>query len=200
MSHLLLITGGARSGKSHFAELLARQAQLPVTYLATAQVGDEEMAKRVEKHRQSRPGHWGLIEEPYKILQVLQEQAEKESVILLDCVTLWLSNLLLQEVSSFTASWTIAEQERALAKLITEVQAVSELALRIKPQVILVTNEVGQGIVPDHPLSRLYRDLAGRANQILAQASEKTYLIVAGYPLEIKTSGEALLRNLTREG
>lgn len=199
MSDLTLVTGGARSGKSRFAELLAKHSQLPVTYIATAQVRDEEMAQRIEKHRQSRPAHWALIEEPYDIPKVLQDRTQGEGTILLDCVTLWLSNLLLQEMSRFATEPAIEEQDRIMSNILAKVQEVGDLARRIQPKVILVTNEVGQGIVPDNHLSRFYRDLAGRANQILALASKKTYLVVAGYPLEIKTSGEALIRKYTEE-
>lgn len=199
MSGLILVTGGARSGKSRFAELLAQATELPVTYVATAQTEDEEMARRVEKHRLRRPGHWGLVEEPYDLRQVLRQHAEDHGVLLVDCITLWLSNLLLREISPFSSPLTVDDQEKIMATLLTSVQEVADLAVQILPQVILVTNEVGQGIVPEYPLSRLYRDLSGKANQLLAQASENTYLVVAGYPLEIKTTGEALLRKLARE-
>lgn len=199
MSNLTLITGGARSGKSRFAELLAKHSQLPVTYIATAQIWDEEMAKRVEKHRQRRPAHWTLIEEPYEIRTTLERLATTETAVLLDCVTLWLSNLLLREMSGLAAEPSGEEQDKIMNQILAEVEEVSKIAQRIQPEVIMVTNEVGQGIVPDNPLARLYRDLTGRANQILALASERTFLVVAGYPLEIKTTGEALIRKYTRE-
>lgn len=199
VSRLTLITGGARSGKSHFAELLAQAAHLQVTYVATAQTEDEEMARRVEKHRLRRPSHWGLVEEPYDLRHVLRQHAGDRGLLLVDCITVWLSNLLLREISPFSSPMTVDEQENAMDTLLRSVQEVAELAVQIQPQVILVTNEVGQGIVPEYPLSRLYRDLSGKANQLLAQASENTYLVIAGYPLEIKTAGEALLRKLARE-
>ena len=188
MANVILVTGGARCGKSSFAELLARQAELPVTYIATAQIRDEEMAVRVAQHKQSRPAGWRLIEEPLRINSSLLTLAEEKGVILIDCVTLWLTNLLL-------ANWPGIEQD-----ILNEVREVADVAGRIRPTVIFVSNEVGSGIVPDNPLARSYRDLAGRANQILAQAAEAVYLVVAGYPVEIKQRGQELLASLRRGG
>ncbi len=184
MGNFTLVTGGARSGKSRFAELLATHSRLPVTYIATAQIQDQEMADRVEKHRQSRPTEWNLIEEPYHIKETLLSIKEKPGLILLDCVTIWLSNLLL------------ASSNPEEAAILTEVQKLAQTAAQIFPKVIFVTNEVGQGIVPDNPLARAYRDLAGRANQILAEAATSVYFVVAGYPLEIKHQGQQLLDTL----
>lgn len=188
MSEFILVTGGARSGKSSFAELIAKNANLPVTYIATAQVKDEEMAERVNKHRQQRPGHWKLVEEPFQVKKVLEELNQDQGVILLDCVTLWLSNLLFE-----------AEELNPLeceSKILYEVQAVAHLAQEIVPTVILVTNEVGQGIVPENHLARAYRDIAGRANQILAKAAQEVYMVIAGYPVEIKQPGQTILDRL----
>ncbi|MFZ3100921.1 MAG: bifunctional adenosylcobinamide kinase/adenosylcobinamide-phosphate guanylyltransferase [Desulfitobacteriaceae bacterium] len=184
MGNFTLVTGGARSGKSRFAELLATYSGLPVTYIATAQIRDQEMADRVEKHRQSRPPEWNLIEEPYQIKETLLSLKETPCLILLDCVTLWLSNLLL------------ASSNPEEAAILTEVQEVAQIAAQITPKVIFVTNEVGEGIVPNNPLARAYRDLAGRANQLLAEAASAVYFVVAGYPLEIKRQGQQLLDTL----
>ncbi|TGE34671.1 bifunctional adenosylcobinamide kinase/adenosylcobinamide-phosphate guanylyltransferase [Desulfosporosinus sp. Sb-LF] len=197
MSQFTLITGGARSGKSSFAELLAASANCPVTYIATAQVWDEEMAQRVKKHQKQRPSTWQLIEEPLNIRDTLIRLKDENGVILLDCVTLWLTNLLLAEQAESSnqdeASPTIEGQILAM------VQEVALLAQEIKPQVLFVTNEVGQGIVPENPLARAYRDLSGRSNQILAQCADQVYLVVAGFPMEIKHSGEKLLASLLKE-
>ncbi|KLU58824.1 bifunctional adenosylcobalamin biosynthesis protein CobU [Peptococcaceae bacterium CEB3] len=198
MSRLILVTGGARSGKSRLAEDLAVQAGLPVTYLATAQIRDEEMARRVAKHRSARPTHWSLIEEPYEPARALRSLAEaRESVVLMDCVTLWLSNLLLRlwPGEEVIGRDTLPPnfQARAEAEILPKVEELAGIARELPAGFICVTNEVGQGIVPDQPLSRLYRDLAGQSNQILAQAADGVYLVVAGYPLEIKRSGTTLL-------
>ncbi len=198
MSNLTLITGGARSGKSSFAELLAAYPRLPVVYIATAQVYDGEMELRVKKHREQRPSDWDLVEEPLAISSVLEKYRKEQVVLLLDCVTLWLTNLLLSEYSEEFEGNPFAQDEKEQI-ILDQVRAVAHLAQEIVPQVIMVTNEVGQGIVPDNPLSRAYRDLAGRTNQILGHAASKVYSVVAGYPIEIKESGQALLDSLNRE-
>ena len=199
MSKLILVTGGARSGKSGFAELLAAHPKKPVTYIATAQVYDDEMALRVKKHQQQRPFDWGLVEEPLAVPKVLENLKDYDGVVLLDCVTLWLTNLLLANYPETTPEGTLKDpfDYDATEKNILEmVRKASLLAQEIKPQVIMVTNEVGQGIVPGDPLSRVYRDLAGRANRILSEAAQRVYLVVAGYPIEIKESGQALIQSL----
>ena len=203
MSQFTLITGGARSGKSHFAELVAAQSKRPVIYIATAQIWDEEMALRVKKHQEQRPSNWRLIEEPLNIRDTLFKLKDEDVVILLDCVTLWLSNLLLarqaehEEQKDGTNDIDIITDVETL--FLATVQDVAHLAREIKPTVIFVTNEVGQGIVPENPLARAYRDLAGRSNQILAQSADHVYMVNAGLPLEIKQSGEKLLASLLKE-
>lgn len=213
MSQFTLVTGGARSGKSRFAELLAAHAKRPVIYIATAQIWDEEMALRVKKHQQQRPSNWRLIEEPRNIRDTLIQLKDEDVVILLDCVTLWLTNLLLAgQVQPTTPSCPDGEEfplnlqnnndlfnNKLEPQLLDIVKNVAQLAREIKPQVIFVTNEVGQGIVPENPLSRAYRDLAGRGNQILAQSADQVYMVVAGIPMEIKHSGEKLLASLLKE-
>lgn len=191
MSQFTLITGGARSGKSRFAELLAAHAKRPVIYIATAQIWDEEMALRVKKHQQQRPSTWRLIEEPRNIRDTLLQLKDEDGVILLDCVTLWLTNLLLADGDLFNN-----ELEPQILDIVKDV---AQLAREIKPQVIFVSNEVGQGIVPEYPLARAYRDLAGRSNQILAHSADQVYMVVAGFPMEIKHSGEKLLASLLKE-
>lgn len=202
MSNFVLITGGARSGKSRFAELLAAHPGQPVVYIATAQIYDEEMALRVKKHQNQRPSHWSLVEEPLALASVLNNYALEKAVLLVDCVTLWLTNLLLLKYPEdttlqgreYTQALYAIEQE-----ILEQVRNVARIAQDITPQVIMVTNEVGDGIVPDNPLSRVYRDLAGRANQILGQGATQVYSVVAGYPMEIKSTGQALLDALQRE-
>ena len=201
MSAFTLVTGGARSGKSRFAELLAAEPKRPVIYIATAQIWDQEMALRVKKHQQQRPSTWRLIEESHSIGETLIQLKDEDVVILLDCVTLWLTNLLLAGAKESPQS---LQNEPTLSdlvecKILETVYKVAQLAHEIKPQVIFVTNEVGQGIVPENPLSRAYRDLAGRSNQILAHSADQVYMVVAGLPMEIKHSGEKLLASLFKE-
>lgn len=213
ISQFTLITGGARSGKSQFAELLAAHAKRPVIYIATAQIWDEEMALRVKKHQLQRPDTWRLIEEPVNICETLFQLKDQDGVILLDCVTLWLTNLLLAgQAHPPTPSCPDGEDvplslpkdhdvfnNELEPQILDMVKEVANLAREIRPQVIFVSNEVGQGIVPEYPLARAYRDLAGRSNQILAHSADQVYMVVAGYPMEIKHSGEKLLASLLKE-
>lgn len=213
ISEFTFITGGARSGKSRFAELIAAHAKRPVIYIATAQIWDEEMALRVKKHQLQRPATWRLIEEPRNVRETLIKLKDEDGVILLDCVTLWLTNLLLAGQSQPVPPSCPDGEEFPLElqndsdsfnnelepQILDIVKNVAQLAKEIKPQVIFVSNEVGQGIVPENPLARAYRDLAGRSNQILAQSAEQVYMVVAGFPIEIKHSGEKLLASLLKE-
>ena len=209
MSKFTLITGGARSGKSTFAELLAAQAKSKVIYIATARIWDGEMALRVKKHQEQRPSSWLLIEEPLNVQDTLTQLKDEEGVVLLDCVTLWLTNLLLagqveQSNHSDQSAPSDLQNSRHIynhlePQILATVQDVARLAQEIKPKVIFVTNEVGQGIVPENPLGRAYRDLAGRSNQILARSADHVYMVVAGLPMDLKHSGEKLLASLLKE-
>ncbi len=191
MGELILVTGAARSGKSSFAEKLAAGLGSQVAYIATAQAFDLEMEERIKLHRSRRPANWLTIEEPVALPETLVRYGDSSRVILLDCVTLWLSNLLLREIGTEgepAEGW----QGRILAR----VQELAEAASSGLATVICVSNEVGWGIVPEDKLGRLYRDLAGKANQVLAGHAGRVYLVVAGYPLEIKSAGSRILAEL----
>ncbi|MVN87116.1 bifunctional adenosylcobinamide kinase/adenosylcobinamide-phosphate guanylyltransferase [Deinococcus sp. HMF7620] len=167
---LLFVTGGARSGKSRFAEGLAAGSGLPVTYLATAQALDSEMADRIARHRADRPAGWLTVEEPVHLTAALH--SVQTPVVLLDCLSLWVSNLLL-------ADWTEDHLASATADLL-------DAALSRPGLSIVVTNEVGLGIVPDNALARRYRDVLGRANQACAASSHEAWLLVSGLPLKLR--------------
>jgi adenosylcobinamide kinase / adenosylcobinamide-phosphate guanylyltransferase len=171
-ANLTLVLGGARSGKSRYAESLITAGQPPWTYIATAEAGDEEMAARIKAHRQRRLSCWRTIEAPRDVAAVL---AEYESApVLIDCLTLWLSNLVLAQ----------ADLEGEISRL--------EKALRaMKAHVVLVANEVGLGIVPEHPLGRQFRDWQGVLNQRMAAQADRVILMVAGLPLAVKGNLEA---------
>ncbi|HEX7713874.1 MAG TPA: bifunctional adenosylcobinamide kinase/adenosylcobinamide-phosphate guanylyltransferase [Bacillota bacterium] len=176
-SHIL-ISGGVRSGKSRFAEGLALRLGGRVIYLATATAGDAEMAERIARHQARRPQDWMTVEEPLHPEEVIRNYS-KGYTILLDCLTLFLSNLY------FELQPGAAESE--LSQLVLE--RFTELAQAVavsRANLVLVTNEVGWGIVPDNPLARSFRDLSGLANQEIARVCDQVYLVVTGIPLRIK--------------
>jgi adenosylcobinamide kinase / adenosylcobinamide-phosphate guanylyltransferase len=184
VNRLILVTGGARSGKSAFAQQLAHRLGGDVSFVATAELSgsahsvDEEMIRRIAAHRQSRPAAWRTIEAPRRVGQAISA-ADSAQVFLVDCLTLLVCNVLLSlgdEPTEDAAQTAVDDEVRELIE-----------AIRTTPStVIIVTNEVGLGIVPVNRLARLYRDLLGRANATLARESAEVYLLVAGLPLEIK--------------
>lgn len=168
-----LILGGARSGKSALAESRAMQSGLTVTYIATALAGDDELAERIAHHRHRRPSNWHLVEEPLQLARVLSEQASPDHCLVVDCLTLWLSNLLGNDShgdSSFS-------DERA---------ALIEVLPRLPGYVILVSNEVGLGIVPMGALTRRFCDESGRLHQELAAVCDRVTFVTAGLPMILK--------------
>ena len=169
---LILVLGGARSGKSAFAQRLAASHGDQVLVVATAEPRDAEMAARIAIHRDERPEHWRTIEEPRGVARVLAA-ADASPIVLFDCVTLWVSNLLLAP----DATWEAAVRE--LDTLLTWYHAHAV-------ELIVVSNEVGLGIVPGDHVSRTYRDWLGRFNQRLAAEADAVYFMVAGLPVEVK--------------
>jgi adenosylcobinamide kinase/adenosylcobinamide-phosphate guanylyltransferase len=178
--HLILITGGARSGKSDYAQhLAASSCGDDVLFVATAEAGDAEMARRIAAHRQARPAAWRTVEAPRQVGSAIQ-QAEPANGVVVDCLTLLVSNLLLPLGDD-------PAPEPAECATESEVQGLLEAARRVPGPFIVVTNEVGLGLVPVNRLARLYRDLLGRANATLAREAEQVYLLVSGIPLELKS-------------
>jgi adenosylcobinamide kinase/adenosylcobinamide-phosphate guanylyltransferase len=171
---LILILGGARSGKSTFAERLAAQRGTRITYLATATPGDAEMAERIARHRAERNPSWRTVECPYDPAAAIRAHAHETDCFLLDCATLLVSNLLLAERSLGEES--VRQTQDALLAMHREIEA----------DIIIVSNEVGLGLVPEYPLGRLYRDALGRFNQQMAAAADAVYFLIAGLPLDIK--------------
>ena len=170
---LTLILGGARSGKSDFAQTLAStRGGEDVLFVATAQAHDGEMAERIEKHRLGRPANWRTLETPVELAGMLQT-APATRVVVIDCLTLWVSNVILKEDD------TRGAMERELDDLLAWYH-ISECEL------IVVSNEVGMGLVPDNALGRAYRDLLGAMNKLLAAAADQVFFVIAGLPVEIK--------------
>ncbi|MDS7931204.1 bifunctional adenosylcobinamide kinase/adenosylcobinamide-phosphate guanylyltransferase [Acinetobacter sp. V91_7] len=168
---LQLILGGARSGKSRLAEQTAIATQLAVTYVATAQALDPEMQNRIAHHQNQRPAHWSLIEEPLFLAKTLQKIDRPNQIILVDCLTLWLTNLLLlddQNVQEF------------------ECEQLIDVLPKLQSEIILVSNETGLGVVPLGEISRRFVDEAGRLHQALGQIADKVMFCVAGFPMILK--------------
>lgn len=174
---LTFILGGARSGKSAYAERLAGESGLPVTYIATARIGDSEFAERVKHHRERRPAHWTLLEAPLDLAGALRDADAQGHCVLIDCLTLWLANLLCPPDATPDAAPPLPHAafdafDRALAD--------------VRGKVIVVSNEIGLGVVPLGSVTRLYVDELGRLNQRVAAASTRAVLMAAGLPLALK--------------
>ncbi|MFA5536962.1 MAG: bifunctional adenosylcobinamide kinase/adenosylcobinamide-phosphate guanylyltransferase [Bacillota bacterium] len=183
MSHkeLILILGGSRSGKSEFAEQLAGVDGDQVCYLATGVVTDLEMKKRVEQHQKRRSPHWGTIEEPLNPLKALETLKGFCGILLMDSLSGWLANLLYQYPWG-TFPWGDQEEAKALA----EVESLLKSLGQATYSSLIVGDEVGMGLVPPSPEGRAFRDLNGKANQLVAAAADQVYFIIAGQPLKIK--------------
>lgn len=184
MGTIVLITGGARSGKSTFAERIAKQlsAELNhcrICYIATCIPGDDEMKERLWRHRKRRPPEWGLIEEPLELSLALTE-AERKSlrVVIVDCLTLWLFNLMQLRPEMFP--------DEEAEPFFTHVVRLLQQSREYDGAIIYVTNELGSGLVPASKWSRLFRDVAGRLNQKVAEAADFVFLTVAGLPVQLK--------------
>lgn len=173
MNHLILILGGARSGKSRFAIEEGSKLGQSKVYIATARALDPEMALQIEQHRRERPADWKTIEEPERLSDALRSVEGKVDVAIIDCLTLWLSNLLMK----------MTEDEKRIRD---EIDQLVLAAGRVDLSVIAVSNEVGLGIVPADPLSRLFRNLTGILHQRLAQVAHQVYWMTAGIAVKIK--------------
>lgn len=183
---LIFVTGAARSGKSSFAEKLALELGGNVIYIATCIPEDDEMRDRVARHQARRPAGWQTIEEPINPARVIKEMDEPGRVFLLDCLTLLVSNLMLPP-----------GLEHDEEQILESISSLAQVGFNSAAQVIIVSNEVGWGIVPDNALSRLYRDIMGRANQIIASRADDAYVTIAGIPVELKALTKVIRGDLT---
>lgn len=168
-----LVLGGARSGKSALAERLAAESGLEVVYVATAQAFDAEMAERIARHQTERPTHWRTVEAPLALPEAIGANSAAHRLVLIDCLTLWLSNLMLAEEDA-------EEDPDAAGATLIEALTAAE------GPVICVSNEVGLGIVPENALARRFRDAQGRLNRQVAEIADRVLFIAAGLPLELK--------------
>ena len=172
---IIFITGGCRSGKSRYALNYVNQHFLKKLYLATCEALDEEMAQRIEHHKKMRGPEWHTIEEPVEIVDKIRQYGDKVEVILLDCITLWLSNILMKWDSD--------------SRIMDEVDRFVNVIKQSPTSFIIVSNEVGMGIVPAEPLSRRFRDLSGMANQKIAEMADTVIFTVSGIPIFLKGIG-----------
>lgn len=178
---IVLITGGARSGKSAFAEQYVAHKGNECIYVATCEGLDDEMKERIQMHQQRRSHdcvHWETLEEPYHLSTLLEQlqSTRQQPIVLVDCMTLWLSNWLLQFEDKDVSSLLTAKMDELI-------QALEQF----EGTLLMVTNEVGDSIVPEYKLGRIYRDMAGRMNQRLAAISDQVFLVTAGIPIELKS-------------
>lgn len=171
-----LVLGGARSGKSRYAEQQATATEKPVIYIATAEAGDDEMQARIKRHRWDRPGHWLTVEEPIRLADTIKRHSTDENCLLIDCLTLWLSNVLFDKQGELQLE--LFQQEKAGL-----LRALAECTGRI----IMVSNEVGQGVVSIHKTARLFVDEAGRLHQDIVRVSNQVVFVTAGLPQVLKS-------------
>jgi len=203
MKETILILGGARSGKSRFAEEIVMSKGKKPIYIATAQAFDEEMRQRINQHQRRRADKWQTIEAPFELVEAIEQVATEKTIILVDCLTLWLSNLMLarafsekadagslqkksieQTVGAFKSN--NQNENHSKSDIETACNALCALVAHPPCEMVLVANEVGLGIVPDNALARQFRDAAGLLNQHIAAVAKTVYFVAAGLPLRLK--------------
>lgn len=177
MARIILVLGGARSGKSAYALKLAKKDKKKVIFIATCQALDKEMSERIRLHKKTRPRDWKTLEEPYQVSDLLRKTGVEYEIILIDCLTLLVSNLMLKGL-----------RYEAICK---EVNIILSILRKTDGLVVIVSNEVGLGIVPDNKLARDFRDIAGKINQVVAKESDEVFFMVSGIPLKIKDTNPA---------
>ncbi|HUX13559.1 MAG TPA: bifunctional adenosylcobinamide kinase/adenosylcobinamide-phosphate guanylyltransferase [Spirochaetia bacterium] len=175
----ITIMGGARSGKSRLAADLAKRYGRNVLFVATAQPSDREMSERIRVHRSERPVEWQTSETPVDVGRAIAQNGRDFDTVIIDCITLLVSNLMRRPNVREQQLWTAAE---------SEVEAIAEAYRALSATFIVVTNEVGLGIVPAYPAGRVYRDVLGRTNRMLAQISDEAVMLIAGFPVDIKNA------------
>lgn len=178
-SKIILVTGGARSGKSRFAEQYVAKHGIEIAYIATSQIYDDEMKLRVELHKNRRPEEWTTYESPYMAENAIVEASKKHDTILFDCLTLYTSNILFAKSAP-------QEIKRRYEYVKERIEILLKTARASNRQIIFVTNEVGMSIVPENALAREYRDLAGLVNQLIAANADEVYMVISGIAVDIK--------------
>ncbi|PKM81827.1 MAG: bifunctional adenosylcobinamide kinase/adenosylcobinamide-phosphate guanylyltransferase [Firmicutes bacterium HGW-Firmicutes-14] len=179
---LIFVTGGIRSGKSEFAERLTAGMGGRITYIATAQALDDEMRHRIRLHRERRPDTWKTVEEPYRVAQAIREHGRDSQVVMIDCLTILVSNLMfrIEEIKGQEF------KKEFQGEIVEEITSLARAALEAQAHVVIVSNEVGMTLVSDNFLGRQYQELVGIANQTVARLADEAYLVAAGYPVILK--------------
>jgi adenosylcobinamide kinase/adenosylcobinamide-phosphate guanylyltransferase len=182
LTKIVFVIGGARSGKSSFALKEASRIKGKKAYIATAEAIDDEMKERIKRHRKERGKKWDTYEEPLEITKIIKAIRDRYNVIVLDCLTMWVSNLMMEDGrwKMENGKWKMEKQVEEFIHCLNGLNSLKSLNLYI------ISNEVGMGIVPDNKLSRQFRDLAGTLNQKVAKIANEVYLITAGIPVKIK--------------
>lgn len=186
MSKIILVTGGARSGKSTYAESLAIASAEKVLYIATSIPFDEEMKERVRKHKERRPTSWDTYEGYRGLNNIVYKEAEEYSFLLLDCVTILVSNLMYDEIGEEIETFSEEKLNNLEENILKEIKEFLDAIDKTSKTLILVTNEVGFGIVPEYKLARVFRDISGRVNQYIARRADEVTLVVCGIPVKVK--------------
>jgi len=184
---IVLVLGGAKSGKSRFAVDIALRKSGRVLFVATAEPGDPEMRARIEAHRRERPADWCLLEAPLRVGQSLAGHLDGVRTVIVDCLSMLVANIIL---SGQAVTFSGLEPDAGLEAVRREIEEIVRILSNYRVCCVVVSNEVGMGIVPDNALARRYRDALGLANQLLAREAEEVFLMVAGVPLQIKTGGK----------
>lgn len=184
MGKCILVIGGARSGKSRFALELARNSGKPVLFVATATAGDNEMTERIAMHRKERPAGWSTLEVTSDVGKLIRQNIGRARLVIVDCITLLVNNIF-NECGYQATPQIEARLEERIAR---EINSLVECVQSAEASFIIVTNEIGLGLVPADKVSRLYRDLLGKANQMLAKCADEVYLMVAGMPVKVTPS------------
>lgn len=181
MGKLILVTGGARSGKSQYVLEQGVKTGKPVLFVATAEPGDEEMHARIEKHKKNRPANWKTLEARTNAGIEIEKNIGDAQTVIIDCITMLTNNIFMDHLSGKKFN-----ESKLEAALDAEIEGILACVTKFKAKFFIVTNEVGMGIVPEHPMSRLYRDMLGKVNQKLAKEASEVYLFVAGIPMRLK--------------
>ena len=187
MSRLILATGGARSGKSTFAEKYLEERFQAVSYIATAIAFDDEMKDRISKHQAQRPDHWKTFEAYKDLNQLMSQVADHSKACLLDCLTIMVTNRMMDAYPEI--DWDHPKPEavnRLQSEILNDVSLFLDAAREADLTLVMVTNELGMGVVPEYPMARAFRDIAGRVNQLVASKADEVYLLVCGLPMVLK--------------